>query len=93
MTVRRRYDIIVTVIGHNKRNSELIAGQIDEEVRKIVDTCYAKGKEIILSYEDVLHSGAKLLLEKEKITREEFEGLFENHQEIIDVTELVPNPA
>ena len=80
-------------IGHNKRNSEFIAGQIDEEVRKIVDTCYAKGKEIILRYEDVLHSGAKLLLEKEKITREEFEGLFESHQEIIDVTELVPNPA
>ena len=58
-----------------------------------MDSCYSKAKDIILSYEDVLHSGAKLLLEKEKISRDEIEELFSSHQDIIDVTDLVPNPV
>ena len=64
-------------ISHKKNHSELIAGEIDKEVKAIIDKCYAKAKEIILQYEDVLHSSAKLLVEKEKIGRKEFEELFE----------------
>lgn len=64
-------------ISHKKNHSELIAGEIDKEVKTIIDKCYAKAKEIILQYEDVLHSSSKLLVEKEKIGRKEFEELFE----------------
>ncbi len=67
-------------IQHNKRNSELMAGEIDKQVKVIIDLCYSKAKEIIRSYEDVLHSSAKLLIEKEKIGRAEFEELFELHE-------------
>ena len=63
-------------LAHPKSHSEVIQGQIDEEVKKIIDECYAKAKEIILRNKEVLESCAKLLLEKEKITREEFEELF-----------------
>jgi len=74
-------------IAHNKKHSELMAGEIDTEVKAIIDGCYKKAKEIILQYEDVLHSCTALLLEKEKITREEFEALFEDHAPVtIDVT-------
>lgn len=64
-------------LAHQKGYSELIAGEIDREVKKIVSECYEKAKKIILNHEGILHSCANLLLEKEKITREEFEGLFE----------------
>ena len=64
-------------LAHAKTHSELIAGQIDEEVKRIVDECYAKAKSIILEHMDVLHASAQLLLEKEKIGREEFEALFQ----------------
>ncbi|MBQ4416479.1 MAG: AAA family ATPase, partial [Butyrivibrio sp.] len=49
-------------ISHAKKNSELVAGRIDEEVKKIIDSCYAKAKEIIMMYMDVLHGGSALLL-------------------------------
>ncbi len=62
--------------AHAKSHSELIAGEIDREVRRIIDECYAKAKAIILENSDVLHGCANLLLEKEKIGREEFEKLF-----------------
>ncbi len=64
-------------IQHNKRNSELMAGEIDKQVKVIIDLCYSKAKEIIKSQEDVLHKCAQLLIEKEKIGREEFEDLFQ----------------
>jgi cell division protease FtsH len=64
-------------ISHTKKHSELVAGEIDKEVKVIIDTCYKKAKEIILQYEDVLHACADLLVQKEKIGREEFEVLFE----------------
>lgn len=64
-------------LAHAKTHSEMISGEIDKEVKTIIDECYAKAKEIILENEDVLHRCAKLLLEKERITREEFEGLFQ----------------
>ncbi len=63
-------------LAHTRAHSEAIAGEIDKEVKSIIDDCYAKAKAIILEHEAVLHKAAELLLEKEKITREEFEGLF-----------------
>ena len=76
-------------ISHAKKNSELVAGRIDEEVKKIIDSCYAKAKEIIMMYMDVLHAGSALLLEKEKIGREEFEALFEGHHEDVSLEDLL----
>jgi len=64
-------------LAHAKAHSEEISGEIDKEVKSIIDDCYTKAKDIILQHEDVLHSCAQLLLEKEKITREEFESLFQ----------------
>ena len=72
-------------ISHSKKHSELVAGEIDKEVRSIIDKCYKKAKEIILQYEDVLHASSALLIEKEKIGREEFEALFEGHDITDDV--------
>lgn len=63
-------------LAHAKSHSELISGEIDKEVKDIIGGCYAKAKEIITEREEILHKCAELLLEKEKITREEFEGLF-----------------
>lgn len=63
-------------LAHAKSHSEAISGEIDREVKDIIDDCYAKAKDIIMKHEDVLHSCAELLLEKEKISREEFEALF-----------------
>ncbi len=64
-------------LAHAKAHSESVSGEIDREVKMIIDECYEKAKNIILEHENVLHSCAKLLLEKEKIGREEFEGLFD----------------
>ncbi len=63
-------------LAHAKAHSEEISGEIDKEVKRIIDDCYSKAKDIIMQHENVLHSCAKLLLEKEKINREEFEALF-----------------
>jgi cell division protease FtsH len=63
-------------LAHAKAHSEAISGEIDKEVKSIIDGCYAKAKDIILQHEDVLHKCANLLIEKEKISREEFEALF-----------------
>lgn len=63
-------------LAHTRSHSEAIAGEIDKEVKSMIDDCYAKAKDIILQNEKVLHACASLLLEKEKITRAEFEELF-----------------
>ncbi len=64
--------------GHTSRGyGEKVAGTIDEEVKRIIDECYAKAKRILEEHQSVLESCAQLLLEKEKITRSEFEALFE----------------
>ena len=63
-------------LGHEKRNSEYIAGEIDKEVRRIIESCYQDAREIILKHEDVLHASARLLMEKEKISGQEFDALF-----------------
>ena len=62
--------------GMHDAQAALARGEIDREVKNIIDSCYAKAKELIVQNEDVLHKSARLLLEKEKIGREEFEGLF-----------------
>ena len=62
--------------AHTKGYSEVMAGEIDREVKQIVDDCYSKAKSIIEEHMNVLHRCAELLLEKERITRDEFEALF-----------------
>lgn len=63
-------------LAHTRAYSENVAMQIDDEVRRIIDRCYADGKAIIEQYREVLDTCAKLLVEKEKIGTEEFEALF-----------------
>ena len=63
-------------LAQEKTYSEETAGIIDEEMKKIIDTCYNKAIEILKTHEDKLHAVAKVLLEKEKITGEEFEAIF-----------------
>ena len=64
--------------AHTRSYSENIANKIDDEVKKIIDECYAEAKRILTEYMDVLHACANLLIEKERVTREEFEALFDN---------------
>lgn len=64
-------------LAHARGYGESVATRIDEEVKRIIDECYRKAKKIIQEHEDVLNRCAALLLEKEKINREEFEGLFQ----------------
>ncbi|MCR4650404.1 MAG: ATP-dependent zinc metalloprotease FtsH [Lachnospiraceae bacterium] len=64
-------------LAHPRNHSEYITGEIDKEVKLIIDKCYADAKKIILDHKDVLEKSATLLLEKERIGREEFEALFE----------------
>ena len=68
-------------LAHAKSHSELISGEIDREVRRIIDDCYAKAKGLILQHMDVLHKSSELLLKKEKLNRTEFEALFEKTPE------------
>lgn len=67
--------------GHTKSYSENVANKIDEEVRKIIDDSYSEAKRILTENRDVLDACADLLIEKERITREEFEALFEEESE------------
>ena len=62
--------------AQEKTYSEETAGIIDEEMKRIIDSCYAKAIEILKANEDKLHAVARVLLEKEKITGEEFENIF-----------------
>lgn len=69
-------------LAHTKGYGENVATLIDQEVKRIIDECYFRAKEIIHQYEQVLHQCADLLMEKEKISREEFEALFSEKKEI-----------
>ncbi len=64
-------------LAHKRGYGEGVAGAIDEEIKRIIDESYAKAKEIILEHRDVLDHCAQLLIRKEKITRDEFEALFQ----------------
>ena len=63
-------------LAHTRSYSEDVAKSIDEEIRRIISECPDQAKKIILEHEDVLHKCASLLLEKEKVHRDEFEALF-----------------
>ena len=65
-------------LAHTRTYSEEVASEIDSEVKRIIDECYAKAKQIILDHEDVLHSCCAQLMEKEKIGQAEFEALFQD---------------
>ena len=67
-------------LAHTKSYSESVAGEIDREVKSIIDDCYAKAKALIVEHMDILHKCAELLIEKEKIGRDEFEALFETKE-------------
>ena len=63
-------------IAHNKTYSDKLLSEIDEEVRRIVDECYRDARAIIEAHRDILEKCCDLLMEKEKITGEEFDELF-----------------
>ena len=65
-------------LAHAKSYGEEVASTIDEEVKRIIVSCYAKAQAILEENEEILHKSASLLLEKEKITGAEFEALFES---------------
>jgi cell division protease FtsH len=65
-------------LAHSRGYGEGVATAIDQEIKRIIDECYAKAKELIMENRDVLDACAALLLEKEKINRQEFEALFES---------------
>lgn len=64
-------------LAHTRSYSENVANRIDDEVKAIIDECYKEAKRILLEHKDVLEACAALLMEKERVTREEFEALFE----------------
>ena len=68
--------------GQAKPYSESTAAVIDAEVKSIIDSCYAKARDLIEKHKDVLETSAQLLIQKEKITREEFEALFVPQEEL-----------
>lgn len=76
--------------GHTRSYSENVARVIDDEVKNIIDHCYNEAKRILTEHNDVLHNCAKLLIEKERINREEFEGLFEEGHDNEDKS--IPDP-
>ena len=63
-------------LAHTKSYGNEVADTIDSEVKRIIDECYQKAKDIIKQYDYVLHACADLLIEKEKISQSEFEALF-----------------
>ena len=69
-------------LAHARGYADSTAAKIDEEVKKVVDDCYVKAKDIINKNIEILHSCAKLLIEKEKITQAEFEALFEVESDV-----------
>ena len=67
-------------LAHTRGYGEEVATKIDQEVKRIIDEAYQEAKRIIADNEDVLHKSAKLLIEKEKISGEEFEQLFQKNE-------------
>ncbi len=71
-------------LAHTRSYSESVAKTIDEEVKKIIDGCYDKAKQILTDNLQVLHDCANLLMEKDRISKEEFESLFSKKEEEIE---------
>jgi cell division protease FtsH len=70
-------------LAHTKSYGGQVANTIDNEVKRIIDECYQKAREILVKHEDVLHACCQLLMEKEKIGQQEFEELFKVPTEVI----------
>ena len=68
-------------LAHTRSYSEEVASMIDQEVRQIIEEAHEKARQMIRDHDDVLHACAKLLIEKEKVGREEFEALFEGRNQ------------
>ena len=67
-------------LAHARAHSEMISGEIDKEVKRIIDSCYERATELIRENMEALHKCAELLLKKERINRAEFEALFEDEK-------------
>ena len=78
-------------LAHARGYADGTASMIDNEVKRIVDECYAKAKKIIEDNKDVLYKCAELLMEKEKIHQEEFEALFENNKNVENDENVIKN--
>ena len=63
-------------LAHTRSYGESVATVIDSEVKAIIDDCYVKAESLIREHQEILYKAADLLMEKEKITGEEFEALF-----------------
>jgi cell division protease FtsH len=68
--------------GHTRSVSDNVANKIDEEVRNIIDECYQEAKRILIENRDKLDACADLLIQKERINRDEFEALFETEAQV-----------
>ena len=76
MTAMKSLSAVTLLDSLREDDGESVATTIDREVKRIIDECYDRAKQIIHEYDDVLHTCAELLLQKEKISRDEFESLF-----------------
>ncbi len=72
-------------LAHTRSYSEEVAKEIDQEIHRIIEECHDRARKIILQHQDVLHKCANLLLEKEKVHREEFEALFTTDNPSIEI--------
>ena len=90
MSIKINHELPVPEVLKNEyplsNEQKSIKQQRDEEIRRIISECHDQAKKIILEHEDVLHKCASLLLEKEKIHREEFEALFTTEKEEVAKT-------
>ena len=76
-------------LAHTRSYSEGIAKSIDDEVKKIIDHCYVEAKKILTQYDNILHKCAELLIQKEKINREEFEALFDEDNKSDEINNVI----
>ena len=90
MSIKINHDLPVPEVLKNEyplsNEQKSIKQQRDEEIRRIISECHDQAKKIILEHEDVLHKCASLLLEKEKVHRDEFEALFTTENEEVAET-------
>ncbi len=80
-------------LAHTRMISETVASTIDEEVKRIIDECYGQAKRLIQQYESVFVKCAELLLVREKVTREEFEALFDEEEQAKAQNDALDDPA
>ena len=71
-------------LAHAKAHSELVSGEIDREIHRIIDECYAKAKALILENSDVLHKSSQLLLKKEKISPEQLKTKMDENRKLLN---------